>query len=78
MTDKPYHPFIAQAEDLIRRQDEADALRRNFAKHLAPAYLKDSFSIAGLCDDTLDRRGTLLGYVREEAAKLLGMKDPTS
>lgn len=50
--------------------DEATLLRKNFAKFLAPLYVKDPYKIAEECDERIDRTGVLLGYVREEAAKL--------
>lgn len=48
---------------------EATILRRNFARYLVPAYLKNPTHIAELCDEMLDRTGTLLGYLREEARR---------
>lgn len=58
--------------------DTATILRRNFARYLAPHYLRDYAEIARLCDEELDRSGALLGYVREEAGKLTGATDITS
>jgi hypothetical protein len=50
--------------------DEAKELRINFARWLAPQYLENELKIANLCDETLDRSGALLGYVRHEATLL--------
>jgi hypothetical protein len=45
-----------------------NAVHRNFIKYLASQY-KDgrAVEIAGLCDETLDKSGRLLGEVREVA-----------
>jgi hypothetical protein len=44
-----------------------EALRRNFARYLAPLYREDDVEIARLCDEELDQSGALLGYVRDAA-----------
>lgn len=55
---------------LEAHKDDADKLRRNFAKYLAEYYKDSPVEVAALCDEQLDRSGALLGYVREEAALL--------
>lgn len=46
------------------------AIHEHFVEYLAAKY-KDgrAVEIAGLCDETLDRSGRLLGRVREAAAR---------
>lgn len=45
-------------------------LRLNFARFLAPLYLKNEVEIARLCDEELDQSGELLGLVRECSKEL--------
>jgi hypothetical protein len=40
--------------------------------NLARMYIADGLSTAKLCDETLDRTGNLLGYIRKRAAELQG------
>lgn len=47
---------------------EADILRANFAKYLAPEYAIRPATVAALCDERLDRSGQLLWLVRKAAA----------
>lgn len=53
---------LEKAEMRAREQ-----LLRSMAESLVPAYRGDQAGIAKLCDETLDRSGALLGYVREAA-----------
>jgi hypothetical protein len=50
-------------------ETEMKALRKNFARYLAPAYLENPVEIARICDEEIDRTGKLLGYVREAATE---------
>lgn len=56
--------------EIAALRDEPEKLRRNFAEYLAHKYIKQPSYIAELCDESLDKTGALLGYVRE-AARLL-------
>ena len=49
---------------------EAQKLRLGFARYLAPLYVDDALKIAKLCDEELDPTGSLLGYVRDEVARI--------
>jgi hypothetical protein len=50
-----------------------NAVHRNFVKHLASQYLDGKArEIAGLCDESLDRSGRLLGEVRDVARDDVG------
>jgi hypothetical protein len=53
---------------------EADKLRSNFAKYIAPEYLNEPERIAAICDGQLDQSGRLLGMVRTEARALFGRR----
>jgi len=61
-------------EDFCRVSDQNErlradllSLRKNFARYLAAEYRRSPARVATLCDETLDRSGELLGYVREFA-----------
>jgi hypothetical protein len=56
--------------ELAALKAEPDKLRRNFARYLAHDYLKNPTNIADICDESLDKTGALLGYVREAARNL--------
>lgn len=60
--------LTAQASEIARlREESAETFLRGMAKRLVQRYLADRSGIADLCDEVLDPRGTLLGYVREAA-----------
>jgi hypothetical protein len=60
----------AELQTLRNKADEADKLRRNFARYLSHDYLKNPANVADICDNSLDKTGALLGYVREAAYNL--------
>lgn len=50
-----------------QNMDELEPDWHGIARMLAPLYLKNGVAIAQACDELLDKSGTLLGYVRDEA-----------
>ena len=62
--------YAEMREEAKNSADDIFKLRRNFAKYLSKLYLANQVEIARLCDEELDRSGILLGYVREESAKV--------
>ena len=64
---------VKQRAELAAKDEalkDAEKLRRNVARYFASAYRVDPVFVAEICDEQIDRTGTLLGYVREEAAAL--------
>ena len=55
-------------------ETEADVLRANLARYLAPTYLDAPATVAILCDEQIDKSGRLLGMVRTEARALFARR----
>ena len=73
-------PDSVQSKRELGLQAELTALREELERHgqgarnrlriveqLTIAYRADPVSVAGLCDEVLDRSGALLGWLREAA-----------
>lgn len=60
--------FYRQSTKEQSDREQLHIIYNNFVRHLARQYRDgQAVEIAGLCDETLDRSGQLLGHVREAA-----------
>lgn len=59
-------PYYLMDDAAMAEVDYLKAIYKKFVAHLADKYRNgQSVEIAGLCDETLDRSGRLLGEVRK-------------
>jgi tRNA splicing ligase len=49
----------------VERLRETTQTRDEFVRSLVPLYREDMCEVARICDEEVDRRGHLLGWLRE-------------